>query len=104
MASQSDIVNGIVIGAAAAAIGTIVAFQFLQRRSQGGGTPNQPALPMYSAPKGSMVVFDKQPFPDGISPLQQTNPNTEAAYNQQPVTYEPAFNTNYPAEEAVLPQ
>lgn len=103
MASQSDIVNGIIIGAAAAAIGTIVAFKFLQSKPQGGSQPNQPNTDSYNASNMGLRV-ENPVTDDGVAPLAQNFPVTEAAYNQQPVRYEPAFNTNNSTDEAVLPQ
>lgn len=102
--TNEGLFNGLIIGAAAAAIGTIIAFQFLQRQSVGGASPAQPAMRSYNARDEGLTVYDAPPLPDGVAPVQQTNPITEASYNLQSVDYEPAFNTNYPAEEAILPQ
>jgi hypothetical protein len=103
-----DLIDGIIIGAAAAAIGTIVATKFLNSQPQGGGQPNQPA---YQADPNSgmpapLYVVDLVPTPGSAAPVQQTNPITEAAYNQYPVEFEHAFGTsvNQPANEVVLPQ
>ena len=100
--------DGIIVGAAAAAIGTIVAFKFINRGQIGGGRPLQVNTPSYNARGGYMRVLDLEPLPGDLAPIAQANnPNTEAAYNQYPVAYVPAFGPveNQPAEhgEVVLP-
>jgi hypothetical protein len=102
-----DMIDGIIVGAAAAAIGTIVAFKYLNPTPPGGAQPNQP---MYAgnpqAGRPYPVWVEDTLAPTAMAPLQQTMPNTEAAYNVQPVTFEHAFGpgVNQPAEEAVMPQ
>lgn len=103
-----DMVDGIIVGAAAAAIGTIVAFKFLNRQPIGGGQPLQINTPSYNARGGQMSVIDLEPLDGSLAPIvQANNPNTEAAYNQYPIAYAPAFGPleNQPAEqgEVVLP-
>lgn len=102
-----DIVDGIVVGAAAAAIGTVLAFKYLNRTPQGGGAPEQ-GWQMFPAAVGGrpLRVTDPTKLVDtqqGL--LAQNSPITEAAYNAYPVTYAPGFgqHTNRPAEEAILP-
>jgi hypothetical protein len=105
-----DMIDGIIVGAATAAIGTIIAMKFVNRRSPGGMQPNQPNWPSYNATSGgapaALYVVDLVPTPTDSAPVQQTNPITEAAYNQGPVTFEHAFGpaVNQPATEAVSPQ
>jgi hypothetical protein len=103
-----DMMDGIIVGAAAAAVGTIVAFKFLNNNPQGGGQPNQPgygASPNAGMPRARYVV-DLDPTPDGASPVAQVNPITEAAYNVQPVTFEAGFGpgVNQAQESVILPQ
>lgn len=103
-----DIIDGIIVGAAAAAIGSILAYKYLNMRPvltqpNYGNIPDG-ALYLASQPGGYVNVV--QPTPDGVAPLQQTIPITEAAYNQYPVTFQHAFGpgVNQPVTEAVLPQ
>src|ERR1700675_2964383 len=104
MASESNVVNGIIIGAAAAAIGTIIAMKFLNHQSFGGGTPLQTAKHSPDVRGGALWV-QELPITDAMaSPLGQTTPITEAAYNTGDIGYEPAFHVNYAAEPPVLPQ
>jgi hypothetical protein len=103
-----DMIDGIIVGAAAAAIGSIIAYQYINRSPQGGAQPNQPnvaANPNAGRPT-PLYVVDLEPTPSNAAPVAQVNPVTEAAYNQQPVVFEAAFGpgVNQPAEEAVLPQ
>jgi hypothetical protein len=103
----SDVFDGIVIGAAAAAIGTIVAFKFLSRTPQGGEQPDQVFRAYPAAVGGRPLRVVNPPFisdtEGGI--LSQDSAITEAAYNQYPVNYAPAFGqtVNRFGEEAVLP-
>jgi hypothetical protein len=105
-----DMIDGIIVGAAAAAIGTILATKVLSAKPVGGGQPNQPNTSSYNATSGGqpapLYVIDLAPTPLNSAPVAQVNPITEAAYNVQPVTFEHAFGpaVNQPAEEAVLPQ
>ena len=103
-----DMIDGIIVGAAAAAIGTIVAFKVINAKPQGGGEPSQvsqPGNPQAGRPR-PLYVIDLPGLPQDAAPLQQTNPITEAAYNLQSTGFEPAFgpSTNQPQVEAVLPQ
>jgi hypothetical protein len=103
-----DMIDGIIVGAAAAAIGTIVAFKYLNPTPVGGAQPNQPMYagnPQAGRPN-PLYVVDLVPTPGNAAPVSQVNPITEAAYNVQPVTFEHAFGpgVNQPAEEAVMPQ
>jgi hypothetical protein len=103
-----DMIDGIVVGAAAAAIGTIVAFKFLNSTPQGGAQPNQPVYPgnPEAGRPSPLYVEDLAPTPMSAAPVAQVNPITEAAYNVQPVVFEHAFGpgVNQPNEAAVLPQ
>ena len=103
-----DMFDGIVVGAAAAAIGTIVAFKFLTPKPQGGAQPLQPLYPgnPQAGRPAPLYVEDLAPTPMNAAPVAQVNPITEAAYNVQPVTFEHAFgpSVNMPEESALLPQ
>ncbi len=99
-----DVFDGIIVGAATAAIGTIIAYKFLNSEPVGGDTPSQPMIardPNFQQPT-HLVVYDLVPTPDGASPVVQVNPITEAAYNQHHVEYENAFGSavNQPAEDS----
>jgi hypothetical protein len=102
-----DIWDGIIVGAAAAAIGTIVAYKFLNPQPVGGMQPLQPMEASYNATSGGspapLYVLDLN-LPSNMAPLQQTNPITEAAYNQYPVPFEHAFGpaVNQPNDDAVV--
>lgn len=103
-----DMIDGIIVGAAAAAIGAVIASKFLNRQPVGGPAGNQPAISTdrnfgWRAP---MYVVDLNPTPSNAAPVAQVNPNTEAANNVQPVEFISAFGAvaNQPADEVVLPQ
>lgn len=100
-----DNFEAIVIGAAAAALGTIAAYTFINRHPIGGRSPRQPDAYSYNARSQTLQVVDLQPTPSGASPVAQVNPNQEAAFNQYPTDYAPAFGNseNQPAQEEVLP-
>src|SRR5271156_3208823 len=87
--------EGIIIGAAIAAVVTVVATAYIQKSPIGGGQPNQPAQPSLNATSGGvpaeLYVVDLDPTPSNAAPVAQVNPITEAAYNVQPVTFEHAF-------------
>jgi hypothetical protein len=90
-----DVLDGIIVGAAAAAIGTIIATKFMYQ----GGRPIGGDRPYLGyAPGNPTIGAVPVAYPDTLAsdlpPVQQNQPITEAAYNQQPVAYEPAFNTN----------
>ena|ERR1700675_3428616 len=103
MASESNVIDGIIIGAAAAAIGTILAMKFLNHQSFGGGTPLQTAQRAPDAHGGYLWV-QELPITDSLaSPLAQNTPITEAAYNTGDLGYEPAFHVNYAEHPPVLP-
>lgn len=99
---MADIFDGIVIGAAAAAIGTIVAFKFLNRQPQGGALPQQPAS---MSPTNKYMVQSPM-YTDGLAaPIGQNTPITEAAFNIYPVEFAPGFGpkVNRDSDEALLP-
>jgi hypothetical protein len=100
---MSDTLDGIIIGAAAAAIGTIVAMKFLNHQSFGGGEPLQTAQASPDVRGGVLWVQDVTPTDSLASPLAQNNPITEAAYNTGDIGYEPAFHNNYADHPPVLP-
>lgn len=102
-----DMFDGIIVGAAAAAIGSVIAYKILNKAPVGGDTPGQAAvggIPQFGRPQ-PLYVVDLVPTPSNAAPVQQTNPITEAAYNVQPVAFESAFgNTaNTPSTEYILP-
>jgi hypothetical protein len=103
--------DGIIIGAAVAAVATVVVTNLISKTSWGGGTPNQTAVPSYNAKNGALVVEETCPLDQVAAPLAQNTPITEASYNQQPMPggYSPAFGiyANQPnanESEALLPQ
>ena len=103
MASEGTIIDGIIIGAAAAAIGTIIAMKLLNHQSFGGGTPLQTAQRSPDVMGGYLWVQDPGITDTLASPLAQTTPTTEAAYNTGDIGYEPAFHVNYAEHPPVLP-
>jgi hypothetical protein len=103
-----DMIDGIIVGAAAAAIGSIIAFKFINKDAIGGGEPQQPAyggnmqfgrpLPVYAVTSA--------PYPPDSAPVGQSDtPTNEAAFNVQPVEFVHAFGpgVNQPANETLLP-
>lgn len=99
---MADIFDGIVIGAAAAAIGTIVAFKFLNRQPQGGALPMQP---MSMSPTNAYTVQSPTYTDELAAPVGQNTPITEAAFNVYPVDFAPGFGptVNRDSDEALLP-
>lgn len=91
-----DALETFVIGAAAAAIGAVVAYKFINKTPVGGAIPKQGA---------ALGVEHVQFLPYNAAPVMQVEPITEAAYNQYPTGYRPAFGieTNQPAHEVILP-
>ena len=100
-----DNFEAIIIGAAAAAIGTVIAYRYINLHPVGGFTPRQPNLYSFGARSQTLSVVDLPPTPSGASPVQQTNPNQEAAFNQYPTSYAPAFgpSTDQSMREEVFP-
>jgi hypothetical protein len=101
-----DMLDGIIVGAAAAAIGAIVAQKFLEQKSVGGASPVQPvygAAANYGRPQ-PLYVLELAPTPMNAAPVAQTNPNQEAAVNQFPVEYVNAFGqvVNQPADGGTI--
>jgi hypothetical protein len=110
---MSDMLDGVIVGAAAAAIGTIIAVKFLNRTPPGGGTPAQPNI-RRSVYQGQMGDYVVSPVGDTILPDPNaapgggTTPIAEAAFSNptsQLIEYAPAtgFDTNRATEEALLP-
>ena len=90
-----DAWDGIIIGAAVSAVIGVVVTQYMQKSPQGGGNGRQPAMatnPNFTngAP---LYVVDLVPTPTNAAPVAQVNPNTEAAYNVQPVEFVHAFGS-----------
>lgn len=87
-----DALETFVIGAAAAGVGAVLAFKYLNKTPAGGAIPKNVAHVPF-------LGYEQ-------APVAQVEPITEAAYNQYPTGHAPAFgpDTNQPAEEAVLPQ
>lgn len=101
--AEENTMNGIIIGAAAAAIGTILAMKILNHQSFGGGTPLQTAVHAPDS-RGGYLWVQELPITDSLaSPLAQNTPITESAYNTGDIGYEPAFNVNHAMEPPVLP-
>lgn len=103
-----DFWDGIIVAAAGTLIGTIAAAKILNLRPYGGGNPVQPAIgptDQFGRTQPLLVYASPQnPAPTYASPVQQTNANQEAAFNQGPsTTFEPAFNTNFSNSYEVLP-
>jgi hypothetical protein len=100
-----DMIDGIIVGAAAAAIGSIVAYKFMGNPPEGGGLPQYSATPSLNATSGgapaALVVPVSPITPIAAAPVQNTIPITEAAFNQYPVTFEHAFgpSVNRPTTE-----
>jgi hypothetical protein len=100
---MSDTIDGIIIGAAAAAIGTIVAMKFLNHQPFGGGTPLQTAQRSPDVKTGILWIQQPQ-FTDGLAaPLAQNTAITEAPYNTGDIGYEAAFHVNYAVDPPVFP-
>jgi hypothetical protein len=113
-----DIWDGIIVGAASAAIGSIIAYKFLNKGPVGGDSPAQLNTasqiqeyygnnPQFGRPM-PLAVIDLAPTPSAAAPVVQVNPITEAAHNNGQVIaagFAPAFGTNgpTPAQETVLP-
>jgi hypothetical protein len=103
-----DMIDGIIVGAAAAAIGSIIAYKFIERQPVGGASPAQPHVQAYpnfgDRPDRPLYVVDLQPTPVQAAPVVQVNPNQEAAFNQRPVEFVSAFGAavNQP-EDAMQP-
>ena len=100
-----DNFEAVVIGAAAAAIGTVIAYKFINLHPIGGRSPKQPDTYSLNARGQSLTVVDLAPTPSGSSPVVQPNPNQEAAFNQYPTDYQPAFGVDkdQAAQEEVFP-
>ena len=101
--SEESTVNGIIIGAAAAAIGTIIAMKFINHQSFGGGTPLQTAVRAPDVRGGALWVQQPQFTDDLAAPLAQNTAITQASYNTGDIGYEPAFHVNYADHPPVLP-
>lgn len=87
--------DGIIIGAAVAAIATVVVTNLLDKTPLGGGTPNQTATPSANARAGVLYVEVPAGTSPYAAPVAQNTPITEAAYNQEfYAAYEPAFGIN----------
>lgn len=104
-----DVIDGIIVGAAAAAIGAIVADKFINRTPQGGGAPNQPefgASPEFGRPRVLYAVDLTSASMSHAAPVAgYTTPQVEAAFNVYPVEFVNAFGpaVEHPGDEAVLP-
>lgn len=103
--------DGLIIGAGIAAIVTVLVTKWFEPAPVGGSAGNQPAVPppvqFGQDPTHPLYVVDLTPTPGIAAPVAQVNPNTEAAYNVQPIVFEHAFgpSVNQPADGAeVLPQ
>src|SRR5216684_180049 len=87
----SDMVTAIVVGAAAAAIGAVVAYRYMGTHPVGGGQPEQ-----WASMSPTNVITPQVPGRTATyaAPIVQNTPITEAAYNQYPTDHQPAFGQN----------
>jgi hypothetical protein len=92
-----DALETFVIAAAAAAIGGVIAFKYVNKTPVGGAVPVQGTQ--------QVGVMHVPYLPYDAAPVAQIEPITEAAYNIYPTGHHPAFGayTNQPEQEAVLP-
>jgi hypothetical protein len=106
-----DMMDGIIMGAAAAAIGTIISTVILNRMYPGEGNPaqgqpNNAPSPQFGQINPIAVNYGLQD--PGQAPLAQNVPITEAAHRDNIAAIwplvTPAMGTaNNPAQEALLP-
>jgi len=98
-------IGAVVIGAAAAAIGTVLAWKYITYGPAGGSTPLQQRSYQPTARSGVVDVRYPEMLPYEAAPVHQPMPITEAAYNQQPTDLYPAFGpvANRDSMELVLP-
>jgi len=96
--TQNDMLMGIVVGAAAAAIGAVIAYRYIGTHPVGGGQPQQ-----WASMSPTNVITPQVPGRTATyaAPVVQNTPITEAAYNQYATDHQPAFgqNANVAAEE-----
>jgi hypothetical protein len=113
-----DMIDGIIVGAAAAAIGSIIAYKVLNKGPVGGDSPAHVntasanldyygSNPQFGRP-APLAVIDLFPTPSDAAPVVQVNPITEAAHNIGQVVSTPfasGFGTqaHTPAQETILP-
>jgi hypothetical protein len=97
--------SAIIVGAATAAIGTIIASKFINTAPVGGSQPKHIRAGSPTARSGAVRVSVPPRVSAQAAPIAQNTPITEAAYNTQPTSYTGAFGpaTNQPAYEATLP-
>jgi hypothetical protein len=102
--------DGIIIGAAIAAVATVLATKLISSTPIGGGSPNQTAVGSANAKNNVLIIEEPARTSYDAAPVVQNTPITEAAYSSGVVgPYAPAFgrNTNQnpsPAYDVVLPQ
>ena len=82
-----NIFDSIVIGAASAALGTVVVLRFLNFGNEGGGQPQQGDLHSYTARGNRIRPETPSRLSSNSAPLVQNTPITEAAYNLQSTNY-----------------
>jgi hypothetical protein len=105
-----DWIDGVILGGAISAVVGIVVTKYINLGPTGGAAGAQPAQPANQNfgqdPSHPLYVVDLNPTPGTAAPVAQVNPNTEAAYNVQPVAFTPAFGpgVNQASQEVVLPQ
>ena len=102
---MADAYDGIIIGSAIAAVVTILVTKFIDRKPDGGATPRQVNTPAHAVRSGRLYVTETEPLSPSASPVVQTTPTDEAAYNVYPTEYRIAFGTreNQPGEAATFP-
>ena len=105
-----DWIDGVILGGAISAVVGIVVTKYITSAPTGGAAGAQPAVPANQNfgqdPSHPLYVVDLNPTPGVAAPVAQVNPNTEAAYNVQPVVFEHAFgpSVNQTENEVILPQ
>jgi hypothetical protein len=88
---MSDTLNGLILGAAAAAIGAVLAYKYIGLQAIGGGQPQQ-----FWSESPTNFITPQVPgrTPTFAAPVVQNTPITEAAYNQYITDHQPAFGQN----------
>ncbi len=102
---SKEIITGIIVGAASAALGTIVVLKFFNPEPDGGGQPRQADMFSYTARAGRIAPAVPYRLAADAAPLVQNTPITDAAYNTQPTEYDTTLGPeqNVPGEPLTLP-
>ncbi len=88
---MSNMLQGLVVGAAAAGIGAVLAWKYIGAQPPGGGQPNQ-----WTSYSPTNFITPQVPgrTDSDAAPLVQNTPITEAAYNQYMTDHLAAFGQN----------